>query len=89
MKPAMTVVLLAVLAIGCDKQIENPDPIALDKIPAEVTAIARKELPGVDFEKAWTGKADAETAYEIRGRSKDGKVREVKISASGKVLEKE
>jgi uncharacterized membrane protein YkoI len=89
MKLAMRVALLTALAIGCDQQIENPDPIALDKIPAEVMAIAKKELPGVEFEKAWTGKADAEMAYEIRGHAKDGKVREVKISASGKVLEKE
>ena len=52
-------------------------------------AQAKKKLPGVDFEKAWTGKSEGEIAYEIRGRKGDGTVKEVKISASGKLLEKE
>ncbi|MDB5352570.1 MAG: hypothetical protein JWN86_3817 [Planctomycetota bacterium] len=88
MKRSMaTAVLLAATMIGCDKPIENPDPIALDKIPAGVMKIAKRELPGVDFEKAWTGKVEGKLAYEIRGRKADGTYREIKISESGKVIE--
>ncbi len=84
---ATTAVLAAM--IGCDRGIDDSTPIAVDKVPASVMEVAKKELPGVEFDKAWSGKSGSEAAYEIRGQNEKGKVREVRISASGKVLEKE
>jgi hypothetical protein len=89
-QPRLVVVLLvAALAIGCDKPIEQPSPIALEKIPPPILKIARETLPEVKLESAVTGKSDGVEAYEIRGRDERGKTREVKVSASGKVLEVE
>ncbi len=86
-----TLVTTAALAamVGCDKGIEDSTTITVDKVPASVMEVAKKELPGVEFEQAWSGKSGGEAAYEIRGRNEKGKTREVRISASGKVLEKE
>ena len=84
---AIAITGLSVVLIGCDKPIEDSTPIDVDKVPAKVMEVAKKELPGVEFEKAWTGKSGGETAYEVRGRNDRGKTREVRISASGKVLE--
>lgn len=81
--------LMAALITGCDEGIEDSQPIAVDKVPAKVMEVAKSELPGVTFEKAWTGKSGGEDAYEVRGTTENGKTREVRISASGKVLEKE
>ena len=68
-------------------------PVTLDKVPAEIVAAARKELPGVELQDAWTNHADGKDAvdsYEIRGRNAaTGKIREVRVGLDGKILEKE
>ena len=50
-------------------------------------AEARKRLPGVVFEQAWTETEDGGLTYEIRGRDEQGKTREVKLSATGDLIE--
>lgn len=77
------------LVFGCDAKIEAPEDVRVDQVPADVMKIAKKELPGVSFEQAWKGRLKGETTYEIRGRTDDGKTRELKISESGKVIEVE
>ena len=81
--------LMAALLAGCDAGIEDSTPIGVDKVPAKVMDVAKSKLPGVTFEKAWTGKSGGEVAYEVRGTNENGKTREIRISASGKVLEME
>ncbi len=49
--------------------------------------IARKELPGITFDTAYKLKVDGKDAFEIRGKNKQGKIREVELSATGEVLE--
>ncbi len=83
------VAVLGAVVLGCDKAIENPEVISIDKVPKNVMDVAKQTWPDVEFEKAWTGKFDGEVAYEIRGRTENGKTREVRVSASGTVLEKE
>ena len=90
MRRTLAAVLVGLIfATGCDKGIEDSTEITVDKVPASVLDVAKAELPGVTFEKAWSGKSEGEAAYEIRGTNENGKTREVRISASGKVLEKE
>jgi uncharacterized membrane protein YkoI len=48
--------------------------------------VARKELPGYTFDTAYKMKIDGKDAYEVRGKDKRGKVREVEVSAAGEVL---
>lgn len=61
------------------------------ELPENVSAAAKKELPDVDFSEAWKNvdRDDKLQSYEIRGRNKNGKIREVRVSLDGKILEKE
>ncbi len=66
--------------------------IELGKVPAAAVAAATKTLPGVKLQDAWEN-VDAQGtlhSYEIRGLNpKTGKIREVRVSPEGKVLEVE
>ena len=81
--------LVLFFVFGCSKAAidEMNEPIALDQIPKNVMEIAQKELPDVTFQRASKFKRDGEDAYEIKGKTKQGKSMEVEVSASGKVLE--
>jgi len=50
-------------------------------------AVAKEKLPGVEFDTAWIEKEGNETFYEVRGKSADGKTRDIKVSPEGKVME--
>lgn len=66
--------------------------VAFDQVPEALRAAAKKEIPNVDFKEAWQnldtqGKLHS---YEIRGQqASNGKIREVRVSPSGEILEKE
>ncbi len=66
--------------------------VAIDEVPDGLRAAARKAVPKVDFKEAWQN-LDREGklhSYEIRGRqSSDGKIREVRVSTTGEILESE
>ena len=47
---------------------------------------AREKLPGVTFDTAWR---KASGTYEIRGKQKNGKIREVDIDPDGTIVEVE
>ncbi len=80
--------IVAASVVGCgSERVEDEKPIALGEIPAPVLKVAREQLPGVEFSQAWVGTVDGRPAYEIRGTNDRGKVRELKITDEGKVLE--
>lgn len=79
-------IALSALA-GCEGRPKADQVIPVDQVPPNLMEIAKKELPGYTFDTVYKMKVDGEDAYEIRGKNKDGKVREVEVSASGKVLE--
>ena len=60
--------------------------------PEPVREAARKAIPGVKLDEAWKN-LDREGklhSYEIRGRNPaDGKIREVRVSLTGEILETE
>jgi hypothetical protein len=66
--------------------------IAIGDVPEGVRKAAQKEVPDVELNEAWKnlegpGKLHS---YEIRGRrATDGKIREVRVSTDGQILEKE
>ncbi len=66
--------------------------VAFDKVPDGPRIAAKKAIPTVDFKEAWQnidpqGKLHS---YEIRGRqASDGKIREVRVSPAGEILESE
>lgn len=81
---------------GCGEHDEPPgltkQAVAFDDVPATVRDAARKAVPGVKLDEAWKN-LDGEGklhSYEVRGRNPaDGKIREVRVSLTGEVLESE
>ncbi|QEH39302.1 hypothetical protein OJF2_79170 (plasmid) [Aquisphaera giovannonii] len=86
----------ATMAAGCDNDADLPPgvtkkAIAFKKVPEALRAAAKKHSPGVDFQEGWEN-LDAQGklhSYEIRGRQSNGKIREVRVSTSGEILESE
>ncbi|HXT58371.1 MAG TPA: hypothetical protein VN699_07045 [Pirellulales bacterium] len=80
---------LLVLATGCTKSLENVEMVPIEKLPEPVVKTANEKLPGVKFDTAWkeAEKVNGEDVYEVRGKASNGKTRDIKVSASGSVLE--
>jgi hypothetical protein len=66
--------------------------VSIDEVPGKLRAAAKKAIPNVEFKEAWQsldgqGKLHS---YEIRGQqASDGKIREVRVSLAGEILESE
>jgi hypothetical protein len=73
-------------ASGCADQAERPEMLTLDRVPAQVKEAAAKALPQVKFDSARKATIDGKEAYEVRGKEKGGKIREVEVTPDGKVL---
>ncbi|MGC8638752.1 MAG: hypothetical protein ACP5XB_02605 [Isosphaeraceae bacterium] len=95
--PALTLgFALSSAVVGCG----DPDQprgltkkaVAFDDVPDALRGAARKAVPKVDFKEAWQN-LDSQGklhSYEIRGRqNSDGKIREVRVSLTGEILESE
>ena len=79
--------LLCLTIAGCGEAFEKTEMVPIDKVPETVMKVAKEKLPGVKFDTAWTEKDGDKTVYEVRGKSSDGKTRDIKISPDGSVLE--
>ena len=84
--PATILSLGALFQAGCESRPTADQVVPIDQIPANLMEIARKELPGFTFESASKLKVEGKDAYEIRGKNKQGKTREVELSTTGEVL---
>jgi uncharacterized membrane protein YkoI len=78
--------LLMILATGCESEPKSDDIVPIEQVPANVMESARKQLPGFTFDTVYKMKLDGKDAYEVRGKDRRGKVREVEVSATGEVL---
>jgi hypothetical protein len=83
-----TVLCFAVsLSCGCGTKPDPPDTtVPLADVAPELVQVAQKTLPNVKFDNARKKKVGGEDVFEIRGRLPNGKVREVEVSVSGKVV---
>ena len=81
--------LLVLVASGCGEILEPTEMVPIEKLPAPVLKTAQEKLPDVKFDTAWKEheEEDGEEVFEVRGKTKSGKTRDVKVTASGKVLE--
>lgn len=79
--------VLLLLVSGCGEAFEKTEMVPIEKVPEPVMKVAKEKLPGVTFDTAWTEKEGDKTVYEVRGKSADGKTRDIKVSPDGKVLE--
>jgi hypothetical protein len=60
------------------------DVIQLDQVPDNVMQVAKEQLPDVTFDKAWRKKNGE---YEVSGKDKKGKIREIDIKPDGTITE--
>jgi hypothetical protein len=81
------VFLMVPILAGCGSAPAPTTTVPLAEIDPVVIAAAQKSLPNVKFDSARKIQFGAEDVLEIRGRLPNGKVREVKVSASGQVVE--
>jgi hypothetical protein len=77
---------LMIFASGCESQPTSDDLVPIEQVPPKVMEVARQQLPGFTFDTVYKMKVDGKEAYEVRGKDKRGKVREVEVSATGEVL---
>jgi hypothetical protein len=80
---AMSAVVLSGVGCGEAKQAP-PRTMAISDVPPAFMETARRELPDVAFDEVWVKKNGT---LEIRGKGKNGKVREVEIRPDGTVEE--
>jgi hypothetical protein len=74
-------------ATGCGGTPPKSDPLVpIENVPPKVMEVARKQLPGFTFDTVYQMKIDGKEAYEVRGKDRRGKVREVEVSADGEVI---
>jgi hypothetical protein len=71
-----------VLVVGCSEK--KNEPVPLEKVPDNVMKVAKEKLTDVTFERAMR-KPNGE--YEVIGKNKQGKVREIDITPNGEVTE--
>ena len=77
--------LLAVLVCGCGEGLGEgkKEIVAPDKVPPAVMKAAQDKLPDIKFDSVLK---TAKGIYEVRGKAKGGKIREVEVNESGEVL---
>lgn len=81
--------LVAMTSCGCsESEGERKKVIALDKVPNEVRKVAQEKYPDVVFDSAFTETEDGQSVYELKGKSKAGKIYEVEVTKEGKILNK-
>ena len=86
MRNALLGVAFVWCSFGCDSAPTSDDIVPMEAVPAGVLEAARKELPGLTFDTVYRIKVDGKDAYEVRGKDRRGKIREVEVSGTGEVL---
>ena len=92
---AVFLLFVTMAAQGCDDELPEGvvrETTTLAEVPEKVMTEAKRVLPGVTFQDAWKnvdGPSRTLHSYEIRGRAENGKVREVRVSPAGQMLELE
>lgn len=88
--PLPLLALLLVPGAGCGTAPRTGQEAAaalrLEDVPPELMAIARQQLPGIEFDTVWRKPSGT---YEIRGKARNGKIREVDIRPDGTIEEVE
>lgn len=71
--------------LGCaSEKAETKVTIPLDQVPENVMKVAKKELPDVKFDMAMK-KQNGD--FEVRGKDKNGKIREIDVKPDGTIVE--
>jgi len=76
-------ILALILLSGCGKSEEKAVAVPLDQVPDPALKAAKGKLPEVTFDSA-TKLSNG--VYEIRGKTKKGKIYEVEVKPDGQVV---
>ncbi len=74
----------SVLVIGCGDSGSKAEIMPLEQVPESLLKTAKEKLPTIKFDHA---RKLPNGNYEVRGKAKNGKIREVEMTPSGKVVE--
>ncbi len=83
MRQAILAVILICCAVGCGSS-QQSKALTIDGVPKNLLAIAKEKLPDVTFDQA-VKKSNG--VLEVRGKDKNGKVRDIEFSPTGEVVE--
>lgn len=81
--------VLLLVVCGCETKQVVKEVVPLEDLAPNIMETAKQTLPQVKFESARKIKLNGEDVFEIRGKMPNGKIREVEVSAAGKVVEVE
>jgi|GraSoiStandDraft_4_1057263.scaffolds.fasta_scaffold73546_2 hypothetical protein len=73
-------------ATGCGGAMSSGTTMPIDKVPANLIEVANKKVPGLKLENAYVFESDGKKIYEIRGTNAKGKIIEVEVDETGKVV---
>jgi hypothetical protein len=81
----LTLPLLLMAFAGCGDVLGEgrKEAVPLEQVPPNVMKAAQERLPEVKFNSAFK---TTKGIYEIRGKTKTGKIMEAELDASGKVI---
>ena len=80
----MMLALTLLFVVGCGEKTPKGENVELDKVPEAVMKVAKEKLPDVKFEQAWK---TPNGNYEVRGKNKAGKTRDIQVKPDGTVVE--
>ena len=80
---------ILLLLAGCAAKEAETTVVPMADVAPELVAVAQKTLPNVKFSSARKIQVNGEDVYEVRGTMPNGKIREVEVSVSGRVIEVE
>ena len=81
---AVTFALLLVLAgTGCGGAKVEKSPMKMEDVPPNVLKVAKEKHPDIAFTEAYKEGPN----YELRGKTKAGKLIEIDITPEGKVVD--
>jgi hypothetical protein len=81
---ALLLSLSAVVLFGCSEKPPQKTPMDMKDVPPQIIKAAKEKLPGVTFDAAYR---EPNGSYELRGKEKSGKVREIDIKPDGTIEE--
>jgi hypothetical protein len=82
-----SLLLLPLLSLGCGAEPAPNAFVPVAQVSPDILKAAKSALPNVAFESARKIKVQGQDAFEIRGKMPNGKIRELVVSTSGKVIE--
>ena len=82
-------ICMALFFVGCPARPAPTTVVPLSQISPDLMQVAQKALPNVKFDSARKIQVNGEDVFEIRGKMPSGKIREVEVSVSGRVVDVE